>query len=348
MNRRRRERLARRRRAEEAPPKQAKQPRTGGRSPRKPASPPSRASSALRTPRTHASSRSRASSASPPTPRTPASSRRRPSLAPRTPRPRSPLRSRKPAPPLSGRQVAKRLAALVAATAAVAVGTFFGLRAATRLPLFLVDDIEVYGLRYAAKDEVRTLAGLDEAASIWGSRADWRRRVESHPMIDSVQVVRRLPSTLIFRVAEAEPVALIAAPLVMAVDRRGNPLPIDPANPVLDLPLVSVLTPDSAGSWGLGVLAREMEHVAQVAPEIFAVISEAHLQDQLVTFHVGDLGLKIRYAPPISERRLREGIVAMNDALERFPDRPVAEVDLRFADQVVVRTSGASASGAAS
>ena len=255
----------------------------------------------------------------------------------------SPVRRPKPARPLSRRGLAKRFASGLAA-AAVAV---LGLWATARLPVFRVDDVEVAGLRYVSANEVRALAGLDGRASIWGLKAEWRRRVESHPMVDSVRVARRLPSTLVFRVVEAEPVALVASPLVMAVDGRGSPLPIDPADPVLDLPLVSVLGSDSAAA-GLAVLAREMKHVAQVAPEVFAVISEAHLQDRLVTFHVGDSGLKIRYAPPISHRRLREGIVAMNDALERFPGVALTEVDLRFEDQVVVRTSSDSALGSAS
>ncbi len=197
------------------------------------------------------------------------------------------------------------------------------------------------GLAYVAEDEVRALAQLVGGASIWGSKDEWRRRIESHPMIESVEIARRPPSTLVLRVAEAKPVALVASPLVMAVDRHGALLPIDPTDPVLDLPLVAVLRPDSAGDDGLALLAREVEQVAQAAPEVFAVISEAHLDGNLVTFFVGDSGLGIRYAPPISERRLRAGIVAMNDALERFPEKPPAEIDLRFADQVVVRTAAA-------
>lgn len=258
----------------------------------------------------------------------------------------TPRRRARPRPPRR-RHGAKGLASLAVAVAVAASIAVLGVRGAARLPLFRVDDVEVVGLRYVSEDEVRALAGLDGRASIWDSKAEWRRGVESHPMIDSVQVARRPPSAVVFRVVEAEPVALVALPLVTALDSRGNPLPIDPSNPVLDLPLLSVPPQDSARD-GLAVLAREMEHVAQVAPEVFAVISEAHLDDRLVTFHVGDPGLKIRYAPPISQQRLRDGIVAMNDAIERFPELSLVEVDLRFEDQVVVRTSPALSAEASS
>lgn len=246
--------------------------------------------------------------------------------------------------PLSPRRLAKRAAALAALVAATALGAKHGLRAAARLPVFDVAELDVSGLRYVSADEVRALAGvagLGDAPSVWRPKEEWRRKIEAHPMIETAEVARRLPSGLAVRVSEAKPVALVASPLVMAVDRHGNVLPIDPTDPVLDLPVVAVRSPDSDDGLGLALLAREIDHVAQVSPEVFAVVSEAHLDDRLVTLHVGDTGLRIRYFPPISERRLREGIVALNDALERFPDRDLAEVDLRFEAQVVVRMADA-------
>lgn len=254
-------------------------------------------------------------------------------------------RRRRASVPLSPRRLAKRAVALAALAAAAALGAKHGLRAAARLPVFDVAELDVSGLRYVSADEVRALAGVagldDDAPSVWRPKEEWRRKIESHPMIETVEVARRLPSGLAVRVSEAKPVALVAFPLVMAVDRHGNVLPIDPTDPVLDLPVVAVRSPDSDDGLGLALLAREIDHVAQVAPEVFAVVSEAHLDDRLVTLHVGDSGLRIRFFPPISERRLREGIVALNDALERFPDRDLAEVDLRFEAQVVVRMADA-------
>ncbi len=137
--------------------------------------------------------------------------------------------------------------------------------------------------------------------------------------------------------AEPAPVGLIASPLVMAVDRRGNVLPVDPADPVLDLPVLRVITPRADAFWGMRVLARDVGRMAEAAPEVFAVISEARIGDREVTLLLGDSEVRVRYEPPITEMRLREAIVALNDAMARL-DVPPREIDIRFADQVVVRT----------
>ena len=137
--------------------------------------------------------------------------------------------------------------------------------------------------------------------------------------------------------AQLVPVGLIASPLVMAVDRRGNVLPVDPADPVLDLPVLRVITPRADAFWGMRVLARDVGRMAEVAPEVFAVISEARIGDREVTLLLGDSEVRVRYEPPITEMRLREAIVALNDAMARL-DVPPREIDIRFADQVVVRT----------
>ncbi len=137
--------------------------------------------------------------------------------------------------------------------------------------------------------------------------------------------------------AQPTPVGLVASPLVMAVDRRGDILPLDPADPVLDLPVLRVMTPGAEALWGLRLLARDVARMADAAPEVFAVISEARIGDRDITLLLGDSEVRVRYRPPISEMRLREAIVALNHAVARL-DAPPREIDLRFADQVVVRT----------
>lgn len=276
--------------------------------------------------------RSTTADARPPASESPRPARRSPPARPST-------RRRRASP---GRVLARGAAFLaVAALAALLVRAVLGILPG--LPLFLVDEVRVSGADYLTPTDVRTAAGLDDDANLWQPKAEWLEALESHPLVESAEVRRRLPSTLVFHVTEAKPVALLAAPVVEAVDRRGVRLPVDPSRPVLDLPVIRVVNPDPAAApLGVSLLAREAAHLNEVAPEVLAVVSELLLEDGLVTLLLGDSGPMIRYRPPISERRLRDGIVAMNDALERFPDRPPGEVDLRFEDQVVVRpaTSG--------
>lgn len=135
-----------------------------------------------------------------------------------------------------------------------------------------------------------------------------------------------------------DPVGLVASPVVVPVDRRGNVMPVDPVDPVLDLPVLRVLTPRAESLWGLRVLAHDVGRMADMAPEVFAVLSEARVGDDEIALLLGDSGVRVRYVPPITETRLREGIVALNDAFERLGEGRAHEIDLRFDDQVVVRT----------
>ncbi len=211
----------------------------------------------------------------------------------------------------------------------------------TAASYFRVGRVEISGISYLTRDEVRELAGIDAATMVWRRRATLVGPIEAHPLVLSATVVRELPRTLVFSIDEAKPIGLVASPLVVPVDRRGNELPVDPTSPVLDLPVLSVVTPRAAASWGLRLLAQDVGHIADVAPEFFSVVSEARLDDREVTLLLGDSGLRVRYRPPVSEARLRHALIAINDAAERLPEGAPREIDLRFEDQVVVRTAAA-------
>lgn len=241
------------------------------------------------------------------------------------------------------RRIARRTvrftAILAAAAAGVTLAAWVGLPLIKRLPVFRVERVEVAGIGYLTRHGVRAAAGVDSATSVWESTDRMAARLESHPMIAAARVERLLPSTLAFKVEEVVPVALVASEVVEPVDRYGNVLPVDPTRPMLDLPLLRVLTRRAAASWGMRVLARDVGHLLEVAPEVFAVVSEARLGDREAALLLGDEGLRVRYLPPLSERRMREAVIALNDAHERFPRRVAREIDLRFADQVIVRTA---------
>lgn len=259
-------------------------------------------------------------------------------LRPRPELPPHPLESRRLAARRSAAQGFARRAIPVAVAAAAAAGAAWGgLHLGKRLPFFRVDRVEVGGGGRLTPDQVRAAAGVTGAVSVWEDRARMAARLEEHPLVESARIERSLPATLVIEVEEAAPVGLVASPVVVAVNRNGDPLPLDPTAPILDLPLLRVVNSLASASWGMRILARDVAHVADVAPEVFAVLSEARLDDREATLLLGDAGLRVRYHPPISQRRLREAVMAMNDAHRRIRQGGLAEIDMRFADQVVVR-----------
>lgn len=236
------------------------------------------------------------------------------------------------------RRIVRGASMALGAGAALAVVVLGGLHVGARLPWFRVDRVEITGTTHLTRAEVLAAAGIEAGTSVWENRSRLKERVESLALVESVTVERHLPSTLTLAIDESEPVALVARPLVVPVDRTGNPLPIEPNTPLLDLPMLRVVSPRASASWGLRMLARDVSRLAEQAPEVFAVLSEARLADREATLLLGNSGVRVRYRPPVSGPRVRAAMIIINDAVERFPQRSLREIDLRFDDQVVVRT----------
>ena len=234
-----------------------------------------------------------------------------------------------------------RAARVLGALAAAALVGWAAVALAAASPYFRVERVEIAGLGYLTRDQVRAAAGVDGRISVWTPGDELLQGLVAHPLVESARVTRKLPRTLRFEIEEVEPVGLVALPLVVAVNRRGEVLGIDPGEPVLDLPVLRVATERARALWGARLLAGEAARLADVAPEFFTVLSEARMDDDQVVLLLGDSALRVRYRPPITEARLRDAILAINDAVTRFPGDLPREVDLRFADQVVVRTGGA-------
>jgi cell division septal protein FtsQ len=240
-----------------------------------------------------------------------------------------------------------------------------------RVEAFRVDRVAVEGTRYLTEAEVEAALALSADASVWDDPAALETRVRENPLVRSAKVGRRFPSTLVVRVEEREPVALVANPTLEPVDAEGLVVPVDPAMHRLDLPLLRVPaagrpdpdagrsrteSPPSASlpergagrnpSVGSGfrpvrVLAAEVARLEAEEPSFVALLSEVVWSPKgEVAAQWGDPVVTLYYRPPLTVARAREAMAALSDASARRPDRRVASVDLRYADQVVVRYAG--------
>ena len=117
---------------------------------------------------------------------------------------------------------------LVAALAAVLV--------AVSLPE-LLDDVELFrvasyrleGATFLTLEQAVVAAGVADDASIWDDREPWEQGLEAHPLVAAAHIGRRPPGTLVLRIRERTPVALVPSPVLEPVDPTGARLPIDPA-----------------------------------------------------------------------------------------------------------------------
>jgi hypothetical protein len=80
----------------------------------------------------------------------------------------------------------------------------------------------------------------------------------------------------------------------------------------------------------------EADRLAADDPTFLAAVSEMAIDDRGDATAAVSGDLLLRFRPPLSHRRLRDGLAVVEDAILRRPDRRAAVLDLRFEDQVVV------------
>ena len=207
---------------------------------------------------------------------------------------------------------------------------------------FQVTQVEVLGTRFVAEDTVVAALDLGGFASVWGDTDVWRERVEAHPLVLRAEVRRRLPNGLRIVVEERLPVALAATPILEPLDAHGHRLPIDPTRFGLDLPIIAAdrTPPEGASVFPeeVRVLAAEIEHLRRADEELVRRISTmSHEPDGSMSLHLVSPDVSLLMRPGTSLARLREAEAALTDAISRTPGDLPDVVDLRFADQVVVR-----------
>jgi cell division protein FtsQ len=167
---------------------------------------------------------------------------------------------------------------------------------------------------------------VDTLASVWDPTAPLVARVASHSEIQHVVIRRKLPGTLVIEISERSPVALVpAAGGFRVYDEDGRPLAIDPTKVTVDAPVlmqrdVPLLRLLGAMRAGMPVLYARVSAVRRVG------------NDELL------LQLKsgaVRAMQGVTLDRLAE-IEPVEADLTR-KQLQVAEIDLRFRDQVIAR-----------
>jgi cell division septal protein FtsQ len=202
---------------------------------------------------------------------------------------------------------------------------FAGPAVLRQVEFFRVRRVEMQGLQYLDAANVIAAARLSPTASVFDDPDAIARRILTLPGVRDVRVGRRLPGTLRIRLEEAEPVALAPKGDRLAmVDARGVVLPFDPLASAPNLPVLI-----GGGAVVAGALARARDYDTG----LYARIDAAWRVGPDVVFEVAGRWLWVD--PQLTAEDIR-AVTAVEQALAR-QGRPYAELDGRFAGQVVVR-----------
>jgi len=219
--------------------------------------------------------------------------------------------------------------------AAIALAVFFILLSPFWAPLLLrnmaffrVRHVEIIGAHYIEPRDILDRLRVDTLASVWDPTSRWKFRVAEHPLVREVEIERRLPGTLVVRLIEHAPVALVTtANGFRAYDERGVSLPIDPTTSDVDAPVLA--SPDSA-------ILRLLGAARTQAPDLYSRVSEVHREGPAGTELLFVLdSIPVRALADVTLNRLADLELVEND-LARRRLRAI-ELDLRYRDQVIAR-----------
>jgi cell division protein FtsQ len=204
----------------------------------------------------------------------------------------------------------------------------WGPRLLRRMAFFHVRRVEILGTRYASPAELLDRLRVDTTRSVWDPLEPLAARVRTHAQVESVTVTRRLPGTIVVRVTERRPVALVSGPGgLRAVDEHGRRLPLDPSRTPVDAPVVTAAPRDTLVYHLLGEMQRE-------APTLYARLSSVRAvgADEIV-LQISELS--VRAMTNVTLARLGDIDPVQRD-LTRRQLHPM-EIDLRYRDQVIAR-----------
>ncbi|HET9004623.1 MAG TPA: FtsQ-type POTRA domain-containing protein [Gemmatimonadaceae bacterium] len=195
-----------------------------------------------------------------------------------------------------------------------------------QLVFFRVRKVEIRGAVYLTPSEILAKLRVDSTANVWDDPSPLVARLTTHPQIRSVTVTRKLPATLVIRVQENLPVALVPNAKGFAViDGHAMPLPIDPSSTKLDLPIIAARDT---------MVARLLAELRAGYPTLFARVSEVRREGRNELL-VRLPAVRVRALATVTADRLAEVTPVEDDLARRH--LAVAELDLRYRDQVIAR-----------
>lgn len=208
-------------------------------------------------------------------------------------------------------------------------------------PYFAVESIEYTGHGRLTLDELHAWVGVPDHTSVFDiDLAALERRLERHPWIRRVEVVRHLPRRIVVRLHERTPFAIAAGDEYRHVDERGQLLAPLTSEDTRDRPIITGL----AGSYGRASAAVALPRIAFLlrrlqAADTLGEISEVHVDAQHgVTIYPVDLKVALLLGWDDWPEKLDHAERVLDTWRGR--ESKLSAIDLTLPGSVIVRLKG--------
>ena len=206
--------------------------------------------------------------------------------------------------------------------------------------------ISIEGNKIVRETDILALAAIPKGARLYDvDIRSARLRVLQNPFVRHASVTREAPDGIIIYVVERSPVATLALDKMLAIDSEGVVLPSVMLTGVFDLPVLTGDLPAAECTPGHRIQARAVQEALEilvtareVSEDLHRLISEIHIDGENdIVLYTSEAGVPVVFGRGSVPQKLLEldgfwkQIVAARSASD------LASVDLRFADQVVVR-----------
>jgi cell division protein FtsQ len=172
-----------------------------------------------------------------------------------------------------------------------------------------------------------------------------RLRVQQNPFLKSVSVAREIPDGIAITVSERRPIAALVLDRILYLDAEGYVLPPVRSGKVFDLPVLTGEFPAADCQPGQQVRTRRLREALEilttaerVGDELYHMISEIHCAgDSTYLLFTAESGVPVLLGRGDIALKLVKFDGFWKQIVLQRGSAHLKTVDLRFADQVVVR-----------
>lgn len=204
--------------------------------------------------------------------------------------------------------------------------------------LFLLKNLAVEGNRMLNKSEILSLVTLDTSITLLDydikKVAD---EVQRHPLIAKAWVRRKLPSTLVIKVEERHPLAILNDSELMAIDEHGKSMAISRTEMLFDVPIISNLR----GQENQDALGRVLSFLSATKSKhfnLYCEISEISYSHNFgIYFYLNDRAIPVIWGTADAGKKSNDFMDVLAVVKNRGELSKVKYFDARFKNQIILR-----------